>query len=289
MLAVDHDPASVEAAHDNARVNGVDIAVERVDLRRDDVPGAPTAVANLVRPMLLELAPRLPAGIDTLIAGGLLPGEADEVGGRVRGARASGGRAPRGGRLGRAPAPDMSESLDVAVIGAGHNGLVAAAYLARAGLSVEVFERRDIVGGACVTEELWPGVRASPGAYSLALLRRRIIDELDLRGHGLHVETHDPVAFAPFPDGRRLIEWSDVDRTHAQIERDWSRADADAYRDWAHRWDELAARAQPLMLENASRERWAEAVGEEILSGSMLDELPRSRRPRSGPRSRSRD
>ena len=79
VLAVDHDPASVEAAHDNARVNGVDIAVERVDLRRDDVPGAPTAVANLVRPMLLELAPRLPAGIDTLIAGGLLPGEADEV------------------------------------------------------------------------------------------------------------------------------------------------------------------------------------------------------------------
>ena len=167
----------------------------------------------------------------------------------------------------------MNESLDVAVIGAGHNGLVAAAYLARAGLSVEVFERRDVVGGACVTEELWPGIRASPGAYSLSLLRRRIIDELDLTGHGLHVETHDPVAFAPFPDGRRLIEWSDPNRTHEQIDRDWSRADADAYLEWAHRWDELAGRAQPLMLENASRERWAEAVGEEILSGSMLDEL----------------
>ena len=79
VLAVDHDPASVEAAHDNARVNAVCIDVERVDLRRDVVPGAPTAVANLVRPMLLELAPRLPVGIDTLIVGGLLPGEADEV------------------------------------------------------------------------------------------------------------------------------------------------------------------------------------------------------------------
>jgi phytoene dehydrogenase-like protein len=54
--------------------------------------------------------------------------------------------------------------LDAVVIGAGHNGLVAAAYLARAGLEVEVFESRDVVGGACVTEELWPGVRASPGA-----------------------------------------------------------------------------------------------------------------------------
>ena len=65
--------------------------------------------------------------------------------------------------------------LDAAVIGAGHNGLVAAAYLARAGLAVECFERRDVVGGACVTEELWPGVRASPGAYTLSLLRPEIV------------------------------------------------------------------------------------------------------------------
>ena len=60
---------------------------------------------------------------------------------------------------------------DAVIIGAGHNGLVAAAYLARAGLDVLVLERRDVVGGACVTEELWPGVRASPGAYTLSLLR----------------------------------------------------------------------------------------------------------------------
>ncbi|MEA2271977.1 MAG: ribosomal protein methyltransferase [Solirubrobacteraceae bacterium] len=79
VLAVDHDPASVEATAENARVNGVEIEVSRVDLRREDVPAAPTAVANLVRPMLLELAPRVPAGVETLIVGGLLPGEADEV------------------------------------------------------------------------------------------------------------------------------------------------------------------------------------------------------------------
>ena len=61
--------------------------------------------------------------------------------------------------------PMDARPLDVAIVGAGHNGLVAAAFLARAGLSVTAFERRDVAGGACVTEELWPGVRASPGAY----------------------------------------------------------------------------------------------------------------------------
>jgi ribosomal protein L11 methyltransferase len=79
VSAVDHDPASVEAAADNARVNGVEIEVSRVDLRREDVPAAPTAAANLVRPMLLELAPRIPERIATLIASGLLTSEMDEV------------------------------------------------------------------------------------------------------------------------------------------------------------------------------------------------------------------
>ncbi|HEY2637235.1 MAG TPA: FAD-dependent oxidoreductase, partial [Solirubrobacteraceae bacterium] len=103
--------------------------------------------------------------------------------------------------------------LDALIIGAGHNGLVAAAYLSRAGLKVAACERRDIPGGACVTEELWPGVRASPGAYTLSLLRRRIVDELDLAGHGLEVAVHEPYLFAPLPDGRRVVTWSDRDRT----------------------------------------------------------------------------
>src|SRR5438445_12271432 len=154
---------------------------------------------------------------------------------------------------------------DAIVIGAGHNCLVAAAYLARAGLDVLVLERRDVVGGACVTEELWPGVRASPGAYTLSLLRRRIIDELDLRAHGLRVEVHEPYLFAPQPDGRKVVTWSSRERTHAQLARDWSRADADAYAAWAARWEGAAQRARPLMLEPPSRERWLEAVGPEIL------------------------
>ena len=163
--------------------------------------------------------------------------------------------------------------LDVAVIGAGHNGLVAAAYLARAGLTVECFERRDVVGGACVTEELWPGVRASPGAYTLSLLRPEIVRELDLASHGLSVTVHEPYLFAPFPDGRKVVTWSSREETCAAIERDWSAADAAAYREFADRWESAAERARPLMLEPPDRERWLEAVGEGILDGSIADEL----------------
>src|SRR3954462_1981748 len=153
---------------------------------------------------------------------------------------------------------------DAVIVGAGHNGLVAAAYLARAGLDVEVLERRDVVGGACVTEELWPGVRASPGAYTLSLLRPRIVEELELAAHGLSVAVHEPYLFAPFPDGRRVVTWSSRERTHAQLAADWSLADADAYRDWSERWETAAARARPLMLEPPDRARWLEAVGPAI-------------------------
>jgi phytoene dehydrogenase-like protein len=163
--------------------------------------------------------------------------------------------------------------LDVAIVGAGHNGLVAAAYLARAGLSVGAFERRELVGGACVTEELWPGVRASPGAYTLSLLRAEIIRDLELARHGLAVDVHEPYLFAPFPDGRKVVTWSDRRRTAEQLERNWSAADADGYRGWAQRWELAAARARPLLLQPPDRERWLEAVGPGILEGSIAEEL----------------
>jgi phytoene dehydrogenase-like protein len=163
--------------------------------------------------------------------------------------------------------------LDVAIVGAGHNGLVCAAYLARAGLSVECFERREIAGGACVTEELWPGVRASPGAYTLSLLRPEIARELELARHGLQVEVHEPYLFAPMRDGRRVVTWSDRARTHAQIAADWTVADADAYSERSRRWEAAAARARPLMLEPPDRGRWLEAVGRELLDGSIADDL----------------
>src|SRR4051812_14958137 len=163
--------------------------------------------------------------------------------------------------------------LDAVVIGAGHNGLVAAAYLARAGLSVDVFERREIVGGACVTEELWPGVRASPGAYTLSLLRAQIISDLDLASHGLVVKPHEPYLFAPLPDGRKVVTWSVPERTRKQLEADWSQADADGYAEFSQRWGRAAERARPLMLEPPDRERWLEAVGEGILDGPIAAEV----------------
>jgi phytoene dehydrogenase-like protein len=150
---------------------------------------------------------------------------------------------------------------------------VAAAYLARAGLRVECFERRDVAGGACVTEELWPGVRASPGAYTLSLLRPEIVRELDLAAHGLRVSVHEPYLFAPFPDGRKVVTWSSREATCAALERDWSAEDAAAYADFAERWERAAERARPLMLEPPDRERWLDAVGEAILDGSIASEL----------------
>jgi phytoene dehydrogenase-like protein len=163
--------------------------------------------------------------------------------------------------------------LDVAIIGAGHNGLVAAAYLARAGLSVGCFERRELVGGACVTEELWPGVRASPGAYTLSLLRSEIVRELELPRQGLSVQVHEPYLFAPFPDGRRVVSWSDRGRTASQLEAEWSRADAEAYLAWSEARERAAARARPLMLVPPDRERWLKAIGPELLEGAIADEL----------------
>lgn len=136
-----------------------------------------------------------------------------------------------------------------------------------------MLERRELVGGACVTEELWPGVRASPGAYTLSLLRREIVDELGLSGHGLAVDVHEPYLFAPSPDGRKVVTWSDRARTAAQLEADWSRADAEGYAAWSERWERAAARARPLMLEPADRERWLAAIGPEILDGSIADDL----------------
>src|SRR5215216_1225286 len=81
---------------------------------------------------------------------------------------------------------------DAIVVGGGHNGLVAAAYLAKAGLDVLVLERRDVLGGAAVTEELWPGYRVSTAAYLISLLQEKVVRDLDLKRHGYQILPKDP-------------------------------------------------------------------------------------------------
>ncbi len=122
----------------------------------------------------------------------------------------------------------MPPSRDVVIIGAGHNGLVAAGYLARAGLDVLVLERRDIVGGACITEELWPGISAPTCSYICHMLQRTVIDDLELRRHGLHIYAQDPHLFNPFPNGQSALVW-DADEPTVQSLARLSRHDADNF------------------------------------------------------------
>src|SRR6266700_2505345 len=121
---------------------------------------------------------------------------------------------------------DMPQRYDAAIVGGGHNGLTAAAYLARAGLRVLVLERRHLVGGAAVTEEVYPGFRFSVASYVVSLLRPEIIRELDLPRHGLEVLPFDGT-FNPLPGGDSIWMTNDPGRTYHEIRR-FSVNDAEA-------------------------------------------------------------
>jgi phytoene dehydrogenase-like protein len=117
---------------------------------------------------------------------------------------------------------------DAVIVGGGHNGLVTAAYLARAGRKVLVLERRELVGGCSVTEEIWPGYRVSTAAYLTSLLQERIVRELELPRYGYQVDAKDPAFFSAFPDGRHFFMWQDRAKTLAEIAK-FSRRDAEVY------------------------------------------------------------
>ena len=141
--------------------------------------------------------------------------------------------------------PPARDSYDVLVLGGGHNGLVAAAYLARAGLSVAVLERRGLLGGAAVTEELVPGFRFSRASYLAGLLRPQIISDLGLHDHGFRYLVRDPSSFTPTPQGGLLLG-SDDAKNAASIAR-FSKADAEAFPRYEAFLSDVRAIVSPLL------------------------------------------
>ncbi|GAB5440147.1 MAG: NAD(P)/FAD-dependent oxidoreductase [Fuerstiella sp.] len=169
---------------------------------------------------------------------------------------------------------------DVVIIGGGHNGLVCAAYLAKAGRKVLVLERRSLPGGACVTEELWPGYRISTAAYVVSLLLPEVERDLDLRRFGYEVLPRVPSSFTPFADGRSLILGPDTAANQQQIAQ-FSKSDAERWPQWEALLTRIAERLEPVLsrtppdllpLPTSWRDRsWKKKLRDLIASKKLLD------------------
>ena len=121
----------------------------------------------------------------------------------------------------------MKTQYDAIIVGGGHNGLICAAYLARARKKVLVLERRPLVGGSCVTEEVWPGYHVSTTSYVMSMMQKKVVEELELSKYGWKVLPAECL-FVPFPDGTHFALWEDQKKTIAEVAK-FSKKDAETY------------------------------------------------------------
>ena len=175
---------------------------------------------------------------------------------------------------------EKNGEYDAIVIGAGHNGLVTAGYLARKGMKVAVFEKRNVVGGCAVTESPWEGYKVSSLAYVNSLFHPQIVKDLELKDHGYEMIPRVPSSFTPFQDGRHLLLGPDKQFNIEQISK-FSKKDAEAYPRYEAMLDDIASVLEPIMLMTPPNPRKL-VFGEMYEYGKYLSRVKTDRRCRKG-------